>query len=211
MTALTLEQARDLGAHLALPRGASVVAWDSPTARLVRAGLDLAAAIPGVGSLLDAASLRDPRVSRCVPTPAGALVLLSEGTATDPATYVEAVAHEVTHAGQIARVGAAQGAIDYLGSGELRADREAQAYVVGLFARYLVTGDLPTEADAMARLGGGLYHLDAGELELARGVVASGLATIAAGLSPPYAVALDVLAWLRAHAPEAIVPAEHRP
>jgi hypothetical protein len=83
--------------------------------------------------------------------------------------------------------------------------------VVGLFARYLVTGDLPAEADAMQRLGGGLYHLDAGELELARGVVRSGLDTIKAKLSPPYAVALDVLAWLRTHAPEAIVPQEHRP
>ena len=211
MTALTLEQAHDLGAHLAVGRGLQVVAWDSWTARLVRLGLDAAASLPGVGTLLDAASLRDPRISRCLPTPGGALVLLSEGTSTDPAQYVESIAHETTHAGQLRDVGAAQGTVDYLGSGELRADREAQAYVVGLFARYLVTGVLPTEADAMARLGGGLYHLDAGELELARGVVASGLATIGAGLAPPYSVALDVLAWLRAHAPDAIVPQEHRP
>lgn len=208
---ITAQQAHDLGAALAIPRGASVVAWDSPTARLVRAGVDLAASIPGVGTLLDAASLRDPRISRCVPWLGGSVVVLSEGTATDPVQYVESVAHEVTHASQLAHVGQVQGAVDYLGSGELRATREAQAYVVGLWARYLVTGVLPTTDDAMTRLGGGLYHLDAGELDLARGVVESGLATIRARLSPPYAVALDVLAWLRVHAPEAIVPAEHRP
>jgi len=208
---IDLAQAHALGAHLAAARGLHVAQWDSVTARAIRLGLDLAASIPGAGVLVDAASLRDPRISRCIPSPAGALVLLSQGTHDDPVQYVESLAHEVTHAGQLATVGSVQGTIDYLGSGELRATREAQAYVVGLFARYLVTGALPTEADAMARLGGGLYHLDAGELELARGVVRSGLATIKAKLSPPYAVALDVLAWLRTHAPEAIVPQEHRP
>ena len=106
MTALTLAQAHALGAHLAAARGLHLAAWDSPTARLVRVGLDLAASIPGAGALVDAASLRDPRISRCVPTPAGALVLLSQGTHDDPVQYVESLAHEVTHAGQLALVGA---------------------------------------------------------------------------------------------------------
>lgn len=203
--------ALELAESLCAARGVTLLTWGSSSARLIRAGLDLAASIPGAGSLVDAASLRDPRISRCVPMPGGPVVVLSQGTESDPAQLVESVAHELTHAAQLAAVGQAQGAVDYLGSGELRATREAQAYVVGLWARYLVTGELPAEDSAMQRLGGGLYHLDAGELELARGVVRSGLATIAARLSPPYSVALDVLAWLRVHAPEAIVPQEHRP
>ena len=65
-------------------------------------------------------------------------------------------------------------------------------------------GAVPTDDDAMASLGGGTYHLDAGELDLARGVIASHLASMRAGLCPPITVALEVLSWLRSRHPEAL-------
>jgi hypothetical protein len=205
---IDLPTAHALGAHLGALHGATVAAWDSPISRALRLGLDVAASVPGVGTLLDAARLRDPRISRCLPGP---LVLLSEDTHRDPVTYAEAVARELQHAVQLAEVGQVQGAIDYLGSGELRAARAAEAYLCGLWVRYLCTWHCPQVDDAMADLGSGLYHLDAGEVELARGIVTSGVETIRAGLAPPYTICAEALGWLSLHAPHAILAQEHRP
>jgi hypothetical protein len=71
---------------------------------------------------------------------------------------------------------------------------------------YLLTGSFPTADDAVRSLSSDTYHLAAEEVELGRGVLESHLATMAQGLPPPLPVAVEALAWLRAHAPEAIVP-----
>lgn len=203
---ISLDQSRALGAHLAARHGgATIVTHDSPSVALAIALYRaLARLVPAVGSVVAAAPDLS-RVSVTVPTPLGALIVLSPAAVADPVTYAETVAHEVTHAHQAAVVGALQSDVDYLGSGELRATREAQAYVVGLWVRYLLTGVLPTVDDAMASLGSGLYHLVAADLELARGVVTSGVETMAGGACPAYAVAVDAWGWLSKHAPESIV------
>ena len=85
-----------------------------------------------------------------------------------------------------------------------RARAEADAYAVGLFVGYLLTGMLPTLDGALASLSSDTYHLAADEVALGRGVLESHLTTMASGLCPPLTIAVDVLAWLRAPHPELI-------
>mgnify|MGYP000349548124 FL=1 len=77
---------------------------------------------------------------------------------------------------------------------------------MGLWVEYLLTGSFPTTDDAVRSLSSDTYHLAAEEVELGRGVLESHLATMAAGLPPPLPVAVEALAWLRAHTPDAIGP-----
>ena len=193
---LLMEQARALGLHLARLHHAVVI---EPTDFIGTATRALISHI-GLGNPLE-------RVSTTIPDPIGpAIIYLADAAVADPVSFVEVMSHEATHARQIVEIGVGQVVVDYLGSGELRATREAGPYVVGLFARCLLTGIRPTVEDAMASLGSGLYHLDAEEVQLGRGIVTSGVETILAGAVPPYVVAVEMLAWLRANAPLSIFP-----
>lgn len=204
---ISLAQARAFGAHLGALHKATILAHDAPSVAALLTVLDtVSTLLPVAAPLTGALRSRAEGVSVTLPTPLGTIVVLSRSASEDAAAYAETVAHECTHAHQIRVTGGAQLAIDYLGSGELRATREGGAYVVGLWVRYLLTGVLPTAEDALASLGSGLYHLDAGELALARGIVESGLATIARGICPPYEVAVESWLWLRQHAPDVIAP-----
>lgn len=201
---ISMEHARQLGLALCRPRSGHVYTWDDPG--LVTA-LQLFSAlgkwVPGASPILDGLRARGDQVSVTAPTPFGTVILLSRSAAGDPDVYAETIAHEAHHAQQVFAYSSWQMAVDYLGSGELRAAREAQAYVVGLWVRYLCTGVIPSIESAMSSLGSGLYHLDAGELELARGIVASGIQTMHEGLCPPYTVAIEAKVWIQKHAPEA--------
>jgi hypothetical protein len=92
---------------------------------------------------------------------------------------------------------------------QYKALTEAEAGGVGLWARYLVTGVRPSPDDAGV-VSSDLYHLDAPNRAFARAVVESSLLPLELGAVPPHSVARAVLAWLREHAPEAIVAEEHR-
>lgn len=133
------------------------------------------------GSALDSLDTVSQRVSVTLATPADPVIVLSAAAVADPIDEACTLAHEWTHVGQIARVGRVQSAADYLGSSELRAQREADAYAAGLWLRYVLTGSLPTEAPSLSDL----YHLDEGEAALARAAVQSHLDTIRAGSLPP--------------------------
>jgi len=201
-------QLKGLTAHLEAHCQCTVATPDdgpvAVAAALLRA---LAAAVPGSAPVVDGVLSHAARVSVTVPTPLGTLVVLSTAALATPLTRARTVVHEAVHAWQIVQLGGPQTAVDYLGSGELRALREAHACVAAAWVEYLLTGHLPEEADAVvASLGSHLYHLDEGERALARGVAASSLATIRAGHCPPIEVCRVVLAWLRAEAPETIVP-----
>ena len=208
---ITLDQAKAFGAHLGAKNKATILAHNAPSVAGILLALDTVShVLPGVFPITSAIRSRAEGVSVTLPTPLGTLIVLSRSASEDAEVYAETVAHECVHAHQIQVTGGTQTAIDYLGSGELRATREAQAYMVGLWVRHLLTGVLPTAEDALASLGSGLYHLAAEELTLARGVVESGLETMRRGLCPPYLVALDAHDWLRTHAHSAIVPAPWR-
>jgi hypothetical protein len=125
-------------------------------------------------------------------------------------TRCEVTAHEMQHAGYIEAEPDGAVIVDYLGSGELRGLREAEAYCVGLWTRYLLTGEAPTLDGVRASLASDAYHLDAGDQATAMSTMESHLDTIRAGAVPPLGVCRAVLDILREHHAEVIVPEAHR-
>lgn len=201
---ITFEQTRACLAHVAALYGVTIVEPDSPGHAVARAVLDaLSGSVPLLAPLVAELRGAAERVSVTVPTPLGTLIVLSQSAVADPVTLLATGLHELVHASQIARVGGGQSVVDYLGSGELRALREAEASGVGLWARYLVTGVLPPLEDAGV-LRSDLYHLNESEKAFAAEVVASVRATSELGVLPPFRAAREAVLWLRAHAPDAI-------
>ena len=166
----------------------------------------LATLVPGSAVAVDALLKHLEEWSSTFPLPFGTVCLLSARAVADPLTEVATKCHEATHAFQIQMNGKVQAAVDYLGSGHLRASREAKACVGALWARYLLTGELPEPDKAVDGLRKGLYHLDEKEIELAVGEVRYALSTIRSQNVPPYAVAVQTLLWMRTNAPDKIVP-----
>jgi len=194
-------------------RYASTVVGPDHLGAVIARGLlrTLSAAIPGAAPVVDALLARADRVSVTIPLLAGGcLVVLSPAAVADPLGRCEVVAHEHQHAAVIARDADLDVIVDYLGSGELRALREAEAYAVGMWARYLLSGALPDLAHETAALSSDTYHLAGADVATARATLESHLDTMRAGAVPPLRVCRDVLEILAAHHPEAIVPEEHR-
>ena len=196
----------ELSAALARIHLTHVVAPTDPAAVIARGLLSALTRVvpPPGGEILASIEASAERVSTTFPTPFGVVIVLSQGAVADPVEYAATIAHEHQHAAQIHARGGVGAAVDYLGSGELRARAEADAYAVGVAVRWMLTGQLPTLDQALAPEASGLYHLSAGDLELARGVLASHLETMHAGLLPPLSVAREVHAWLASAHPEAL-------
>ena len=187
-----------LRVHLLSWRRATVLRPGDPAlaavAGLYRAltGLLPAAARAVAAPVLDALDERAERTSVTLATPIDPVVILSPAAVADPITEACTLAHEWCHVRQVAD-GRVASIVDYT-SGELRARAEADATACALWLRFVLTGELPVEAPTL----GDLYHLDAGDHELARGVMRSHLATIRAGLVPPLDVCVRLARWLRA-------------
>jgi hypothetical protein len=197
--------------HLSATQGLVVVGPDDPVRRAVvegaRVGLRLAGVDPEpILGRLDTLSV-------CLPLGVGgrSLVLLSRAAMQSADRAMETLGHEAHHDRQSDRGGHVRHAWDYVASPELRARFEAEAYAVGLWARYLLTGQVPDPHGSLVALGGPTYHLGEGELSLASGVLLSHVDTIRKGMCPPISTAVELLGWLRVEAPECIVPVEHRP
>lgn len=203
---LTMEQAHAFGAHLASLHRATIVTPDDAPAIAARAILaGLARAVPALADLADQLIVHANRVSVTLPMPAGSLVILSPAAVADPLRYAMTAAHELTHAKQRDDAGFVQVSVNYVAAPELRAAREADAYAVGLWVAFVLTGVLPAIDDAVTSLSSSTYHLAPDEVELGRGILRSHLATMAQGLPPPLPVAVEALAWLREHAPDAVM------
>jgi hypothetical protein len=207
---ITFDTARALAAHLAASRRALIVDPDDarPWLATLEGALSL---IPGAAPVLTTvrglvSGAAESVAGLAVPSPWGTAILLTPRALVDPAAYVATVTHELVHASQVVALGAGQATVDYL-SPELRALREAEAGGVGLWVRYLVTGVRPSPDDAGA-VSSPLYHLGASERAFGRAVVEGVLSAIDTGAVPPHSVARAVLAWLREHAPAAIVAPE---
>jgi hypothetical protein len=204
---ITLDTARACARDLAAARGALIV--DPDDARSRRATLEGAVSlIPGAGPVLATvrgllAGAAESVAGLAVPSPWGTAILLSPRAVVDGPAYLSTVVHELVHDAQADAVGAGQVAVDYLNA-ELRALREAEAGGVGLFARYLVTGERPSPDEAGV-VASDLYHLGGDDRAFGRAVVESSLVTIDTGAVPPHSVARAALEWLRTHAPEAIL------
>ena len=198
--------------ELALRYRATVVGPDHLAVQVARGLLAaLSAAVPGAKGIVEAIEARAAHTSVTVPLLAGGcLIVLAPQHTADPLTRCEVVCHEMQHAAVIARDADLDVIVDYLGSGELRGLREAEAYAVGLWTRYLLTGEAPTLDGVRASLASDAYHLDAGDQATALSTMESHLDTIRAGAVPPLSVCRAVLEVLRTHHPEAIVPEAHR-
>jgi hypothetical protein len=193
-------------------RYSSTVVGPDHVAAVVARGLlrALSAAIPGAGAVVDAILARADHTSVTIPLLAGGcLVVLAPQHTADALVRCEVVAHEHQHAAVIARDADLDVIVDYLGSGELRGLREAEAYAVGLWTRYLLTGQVPTLDGARASLASDAYHLDDGDQATALSTLESHVDTIRAGAVPPLSVCRAVLEVLQQHHPDAIVPPEH--
>jgi hypothetical protein len=204
---ITLATARACAADLCRTRGALLV--DPADARPWLVALESALAlIPGAGPVLTTvrglvSGAAEGVAGLAIPSPWGTAVLLTERAVIDGPTLLAVVAHELVHDAQARAVGPGQVAVDYL-SEELRALREGEAGGVGLWVRYVLTGVRPSPDEAGV-VSSTLYHLEAPQRDFGGAVVESLLAPIDTGAVPPHRVARDVLAWLREHAPEAIV------
>jgi len=159
---------------------------------------------PLVSGALSSLDTLSQRVTVTIATPLDPVIVMSPAAVADPITEACTLCHEWEHVSQIAHSGRAQTVVDYLGSGELRAQREADAAAAGLWMRYVLTGALPDDAPSLADL----YRLDAGDAALARSIIASHLATIRAGVCPPLDVCVRLAQWL--HATPLDVPDEVR-
>lgn len=192
---------------------ATVLSPRDTAPRIVRALLSgLAVAVPGAAPVVEAIVARAEHTSVTIPLLAGGcLIVLAPAHAADPLTRCEVVAHEHQHAAYIDAEPDAAVIVDYLGSGELRGIRESEAYAVGLWTRYLLTGDVPALDGALAALGSDAYHLGDGDQATARAALESHLDTMRAGAVPPLRVCRAVLDVLSAYHPDAIVPEAHRP
>ena len=203
--------AATLTRELSARYGSTVVGPDHLGAQIARGLLRaLAAAVPGAALVVDALLARADHTSVTIPLLAGGcLVVLAPQHTADGLTRCEVVAHEHQHAAYIAAEPDAAVIVDYLGSGELRGLREAEAYAVGMWTRYLLTGALPDLAREVSALSSDTYHLDAGDIATARATLESHLDTMRAGCVPPLRVCRAVLEILQRHHPDAIVPVEH--
>jgi hypothetical protein len=166
----------------------------------------LATLVPGSSVAVDALLKHLDEWSSTLPLPFGTVCLLSKGAVADPLVEATTKCHEATHAFQIQMAGKVQSTVDYLGSGHMRASREAKACVGALWVKYLLTGEIPDAEHAIGSLKRDLYHLSGAELALAEGEARYALSTIRSNNVPPYAVVMETLLWMRANAPDKIVP-----
>lgn len=211
---MDLTTARACVRALAEGQGVRVIEPGDPRVALgVAIARGLASLVPGGGDVLGGfqklVEQATENVSVTLPAPGGTLIILSKSAVTDGRRYFNTGMHELVHVRQIAQVGGVQAAVDYLGSGELRAKREAEASAVGLWADFVTTGKRPSPEDASV-LRSSLYHLDPPDKEFARAVVESVLGVIDGGGVPPFSMAQAMLLWLRTNAPEAIQVADYR-
>ena len=197
--------------ELAARYSATVLDPSHVSVKIARAILTgLGGLIPGAGAIIDGLLARAEHTSITVPLLAGgSLIVLAPQHVSQPLARCEVVCHEMQHARYIDAEPDAAVIVDYLGSGELRGLREAEAYAVGMWVTYLLTGDLPTLDRAFDALASDAYHLDDGDQATARSTLESHLDTMRAGSVPPLAVCRAILDVLQAYHPDAIVPPEH--
>jgi hypothetical protein len=191
--------------HLSAKYDTHVIYPDDPIRETIQFAIDgLARLNPVLRNIADKLAVRTQRTSVTLPAPGKTLVILSPAAGANPDTLAETGAHEHQHRVQFMDAGNVQAIVDYANP-ELRAKLEADAEAVSLAVQWFHTGKLPSIADSMASLKGETYLLTPKETRLAEGILRSHLATMEAGLCPPITVAVEVLAWFRAHHPHLVL------
>lgn len=203
MKAPTLEQARAAAQRMCDAAGVTLLPPEHPLRDVIVSGVALASRVAGGTWHRDDV---EERVSVTLPGAGGALVALravpvvgpilaeaalaaglgrtvisvSPVTWESPIGLLATIAHELGHAGQIAR-GGMPWCIAYLVGAEARAAGEAPCYAASMAVRVRLGGESSAAAaeGAMRSLAG--YGLDADALRLASGIIASARATLDAG------------------------------
>jgi len=201
----TWEHAHRFANDLAIERNLHIILPDNPIRKAVIAGARFAATQAGllvVGSILPDLS----RVSVCLPLEHndGSLVLVSEYAMSSPIIYAKTITHEGTHDHQSDRNGHTRNAWDYVVSSEVRAQREAEAYVADLAIGFTLTGQLVDVHSVLQALGGPTYHMSRGSLALAGGLVKGAVESMQNGICPPVSTAKWAVEWVHKNAPECV-------
>lgn len=115
--------------------------------------------------------------------------------------HLRVLCHEITHVVQFWRDGVAF-VIRYC-TRKGRAELEAEAERGAIEAWWLMTGELPPSLDALDVTRHG-YAFDDSHADLTRDLLLTAATSVQAGVISTD-VGLEVLAWLRAHAPESIL------
>lgn len=210
---ITPDQAAALSASVLEAAGAWYLDPTSDAVKLaVTAVRGAAFLVPAVGDAIRVVgAVADALVARSVVVPGvKPLAIVGAEDRADPVRFAAAAAALATHATQMHGVLPTQTLADYLDD-EWRATHTAHAEVARAFVHHLLTGE-PLTLDAMmvdvtARA---LLPLKGEDIPEARGIVRSNLLAIADGIPTQILAAARALAWLRANAPDAIVPAEWR-
>ena len=115
--------------------------------------------------------------------------------------HVRVIAHELTHVVQFWREGI--GFIVRYGTSRGRAELEAEAERAAIEVWWLLAGSLPVDLDALVITRHG-YALDESHARLTQDLLETAAVSVSRGVISTD-VGLEVLAWLKAHAPDAIV------
>lgn len=154
-----------------------------------------------VGALSSAVSAR----SIVLPGPKP-LAIVSAADREDPVRFAGAAASLAVHAAQMRGVLPTQTLADYLDD-EWRATHTAHAEMARSFVHHLLTGESLTVDVVMVDIAArALLPLRGDDIAEARGIVRSNLLAVADGIPTQVLAAAHALAWLRANAPDAIVP-----
>lgn len=208
---ITFRQAQDFGGAISAAYGGQIVSASDPAvvvARTLLTALSKVVPVPDVGTMVEAMFDHLDHISCTLPVGGGSWIVLSQAALTSPITYAATVAHEAKHARDIRTDGAKATGVDYFLSSELRATREADAYAVGVFVEYLLTGDAPTSDDAKDSLSGSLYQLSHSDVAFAVEKIEGHIQTMTGGVVPPISTAQRALKWFQANTPDVImVPA----
>lgn len=128
---------------------------------------------------------------------------LKPANAAERFSLMKLLTHETTHADDAKR-GGLQAMIDYADD-EMRAQKEALAYGAGLELEVAITGVLPPLDAIGSSLHGPqcAYALDLKTRAFARGILEQNAVSIANGVHTSR-VAIEMIGWLRAHAPQVL-------
>lgn len=205
---LTNTQAEDFATYLGREYDFKILPFDHPGVNAALVGLKVVCGlVPGIGLLaiaeLEKLEGKFEHTTVTLPLPwGGSLVVLSKHAKDTAEGFATVIAHEAEHARQIKELGNWRTIVDYLGSTELRAAREASAYSVGMWLEYLLLGRVPVVP--VQSISSSTYHLPIEDVELAVNLMKSNLETITHATCPPLSVAQKSYLWLKAQAPKSI-------
>ena len=163
-------------------------------------------AIPWIRAIVDTLDEEHSTRSVTLPVPGGegALIVYSSAAVADGLQYCITATHEHEHARVLKTQPDLEVLVDYA-CAELRSASEGRAYSCGAFTRYLLTGEFQSADEIVNPLNHG-YMLDQGDVDFARSMVMSDLASMRHGAVPPHEICQVVLKFLQANFPDAIRP-----